>query len=610
MTSAGTPPTTLPAPRRSSPIWSSGRRWHQRSGNDRAARLGQSSGAASWNLRSKAFELENFRGFLDHTVSLLPTTILVGQNNAGKSTLIDALRILAIAVKRAGMARFDPTPDWVGKATSGLGYRLIFDTIDFDFLNLQYNHDRADPALLTLTYDNGITVKVWLRESKSESFAQVFDDGSSLLTSHNAINHLGIPSIYVMPPIEGFYGHERKISKGRTQEFMFGRLSARHFRNQLSERVPEYNQWKALLQETWPTVSVKSFDGADGKIGDELTLIVRDGPNSNEIVFVGGGLQAWMQILWFLCRAPSNGVIVLDEPDIFLHADMQRKLIKVLGLRKYRQIIVATHSSEIISDTPPETICVVRKREKRSWRPLTNSKLQIVIDNLGSRHNIQLSKLASARKVAVFEGDDQKFLSEVAIKVSVSCYDRFISIPSFQLTGVNNWQQAIGAAKVISASNENAIPVHVVIDRDYRSDVDLKKLHGDAEKFSIVLIVWERKEIENYFVHSGAIARLISKRSKLEVTETEVDALIATACESLRDDSIGMIADQLHQVSKSEAHTTVRKESGKGVPGHGQRAWHYECRGGEEAHVESVRCLQKEVWNFIRTDVYLQGDVR
>lgn len=513
--------------------------------------------------RVDCVRLENFRGFRDHTVSLLPTTILVGQNNAGKSTLIDALRILAIAIRRCGMARYEPTPDWLGGAASGLGYRLLFDTIDFDLTNLQYNHDRTDPALLTLTYDNGVSARVWLRESKTESFAQVFDTDGSRMTSNRAANQLDVPSIYVMPPIESFYGHEKKISKARVREFMFGRLSARHFRNQLSDRVPEYGQWKKLLEDTWPTASVKTFDGADGNVGDEMSLIVRDGPNSNEIVFVGGGLQAWMQILWFLCRAPSNGVIVLDEPDIFLHADMQRKLIKVLGLRKYRQTIVATHSSEIISDVPPETICVVRKREKRSWRPLTHSKLQGVIDSLGSRHNIQLSKLASARKIAVFEGDDQKFLSEVAIKISISCYDRFISVPSFQLNGVNNWQQAVGAAKVISAASESTMPVHVVVDRDFRSDSEIKKLEQDAIKFGLVLSVWDRKEIENYFVHARAIARLISRRGKTKVTEKEVEELITEACDALKEESVGCIADSLHQVDKVAAHSTIRKKAEK-----------------------------------------------
>jgi len=70
------------------------------------------------DARVESVRLENFRGFRDHSVSLLPTTVLVGQNNAGKSTLIDALRILAIAVRRAAMARYDATPEWLPESVT------------------------------------------------------------------------------------------------------------------------------------------------------------------------------------------------------------------------------------------------------------------------------------------------------------------------------------------------------------------------------------------------------------------------------------------------------------------------------------------------------------
>ena len=38
-------------------------------------------------------KLENFRCFSNHEVVFSPLCLLVGQNNAGKSTIIDALRL-------------------------------------------------------------------------------------------------------------------------------------------------------------------------------------------------------------------------------------------------------------------------------------------------------------------------------------------------------------------------------------------------------------------------------------------------------------------------------------------------------------------------------------
>src|ERR1700728_4413316 len=44
--------------------------------------------------------LKNFRGFEDHVVPLRPFTIIVGRNNAGKSTIVEALRLVSIVVSR------------------------------------------------------------------------------------------------------------------------------------------------------------------------------------------------------------------------------------------------------------------------------------------------------------------------------------------------------------------------------------------------------------------------------------------------------------------------------------------------------------------------------
>jgi AAA15 family ATPase/GTPase len=56
--------------------------------------------------------LQNFRCFSDHAVPFRPCTIIVGRNNAGKSTLVDALRLVSIATMRYRTLGFRPIPDW------------------------------------------------------------------------------------------------------------------------------------------------------------------------------------------------------------------------------------------------------------------------------------------------------------------------------------------------------------------------------------------------------------------------------------------------------------------------------------------------------------------
>jgi energy-coupling factor transporter ATP-binding protein EcfA2 len=60
-------------------------------------------------------------------------------------------------------------------------------------------------------------------------------------------------------------------------------------------------------------------------------------------------------------RARNAATLILDEPDVYLHADLQRRLIRCLNVGR-SQVIVATLSVEIISEVVPDQILVVDKR--------------------------------------------------------------------------------------------------------------------------------------------------------------------------------------------------------------------------------------------------------
>ena len=48
----------------------------------------------------RSLRLQNFRCFRDHTVTFHPSTVVVGKNNAGKSTIVEALHLIAAVVNR------------------------------------------------------------------------------------------------------------------------------------------------------------------------------------------------------------------------------------------------------------------------------------------------------------------------------------------------------------------------------------------------------------------------------------------------------------------------------------------------------------------------------
>jgi AAA15 family ATPase/GTPase len=48
----------------------------------------------------RQLHLSNFKCFNNHTVAFEKVTVLVGKNNAGKSTIVEALHLVAAAVNR------------------------------------------------------------------------------------------------------------------------------------------------------------------------------------------------------------------------------------------------------------------------------------------------------------------------------------------------------------------------------------------------------------------------------------------------------------------------------------------------------------------------------
>lgn len=80
-----------------------------------------------------------------------------------------------------------------------------------------------------------------------------------------------------------------------------------------------------------------------------ISLLVVDDRFTAEIGLMGSGLQMWLQIIWFISKSKNAKTIILDEPDVYMHPDLQRKVLEI-AKQSYPQIIIATHSIEIISE--------------------------------------------------------------------------------------------------------------------------------------------------------------------------------------------------------------------------------------------------------------------
>lgn len=482
--------------------------------------------------------LKKFKGFREHKIQLESLSILVGQNNAGKTTIIEALRIASLAISRVPAARFEATPDWLTDHSVGPGFYFSLTPIEFDKTFVHYNSFEDEPAQIEVKFTSHHRLKISLSKNEKDAFCQLYRLGKYQVLSRADAAKLKLKNISVMPPIGTLLMHEKIVRDDHVQRHINGRLSHRHIRNQMDVRPDEFKLFRKRLEESWSGVAISALEGGAGDDKNEYRLFIREPAYTSELGRAGSGFQAWVQMLWFLCRTQRDETIVLDEPDVFLHADIQRKLLKLLSSEKFHQVIIATHSIDIISDVTPDSVIIVQKNKETSKSAAALPSVQAAIENIGTIHNIQLAKIAAHGKFLFVEGEDVKYLSELAYKLGPVSYDKFSRVAHDDIGGAGNIQRAIGGAEGFSKVSGGAIRSYLILDRDYKPQGELEETAKKAEATALNLTIWNKKELENFFLIEAAVSRLIADELEQDIDAEEISEIFQSIEDELFEQAV------------------------------------------------------------------------
>jgi predicted ATPase len=119
----------------------------------------------------------------------------------------------------------------------------------------------------------------------------------------------------------------------------------------------------------------------------------------------GTGIGQVLAILYVAVNSPHPGVILIDEPQSFLHPGAARKLIQILRDYPEHQYFCSTHSAAIVSSAEPETITVTRlssedRTEVIQVDPNERGTLETCLAEVGAR----LSDVFGADRILWVEG--------------------------------------------------------------------------------------------------------------------------------------------------------------------------------------------------------------
>ena len=417
------------------------------------------------------------------------------------------------------------------------------------------------PAIVEAVFSNGSSIRAYIGEGLSV-FALLLDKDGQPARNAKAAKALEIPTIDVLPQISPIKEQEKVLERRTVDQNKFTRLSSRNFRNQLYYFNDSFPTFKKFVEATWEGLQVKPVERSVTNDGTFLQFFVRDNGFEAELGWMGHGLQMWVQAMWFISQCPKDSIVVLDEPDVYMHADLQKRLIRLVT-PLFSQVIVATHSIEIMEEVLPECIIPINC-QKKSIKPVGNHSLvQRLVDGMGSSFNLDLARLFVSHRFMIWEGQDSDRQLLSAFQSVIFPHDLHLisSFPKVYVDGWGGWQRAIGIAELFNKNHVNVV-CYCLFDSDYHLNNEIQDRQADAAERHINLHIWERKEIENYAINENAIFRYIQKYKRKGVLTIEVlHNKMFELAENMKEDIQDSFASEIQQLDKKKDLKRARKEA-------------------------------------------------
>lgn len=469
-------------------------------------------------MRIAKVEIRNFKRFESVSVELDDLDCLVGGNNTGKTTLLQALALFDFAVQHCLEKRNGGDLKLRNRTVSPEDFYILPVTNPLDLW-----HERRSSAAgkqrhiqVAIHYSDGIQATATIKLDYNRFGITVRADDESPLV----LTRLRECRIAYLPVFSMFLPREERRQNAAVQDDLDRGRPHGVIRNLLLnlKALDRLGHLTDILKRSFPML--RELNVEFDEVSDRYISAVykEDGrPKEFDIFSAGSGFQQFLYLFGFILeRQPT--VVLLDEPDAHLHGSLQAALLDELRrlVREGKQVLLATHSRELISRVGPTRI--VSLDADGPVRLRVAFDVYDALDRLGSVDPTQLPKVQAYRRVVLLEGPtDREILAafgsavlgeatwrEVARRVAF-CFcggnPRKQDVPKF----LSLLSQAIGL-------DGRSLEMFVIADRDYHPEP--KALLESLPTLHLTWHIWERTEIENYLLSVPALQRLAGARGE------------------------------------------------------------------------------------------------
>jgi predicted ATPase len=281
-------------------------------------------------MRVHSFRVVNFRSFQDSgLISLAPINILIGANNAGKSSLLRALHLLqqggqmVAADVRVGTPEYEVeinlenvgrVPKWqAGDETAKVSHQIKVSTLDRKSMSCQWSVNIGGPIF----------------------------KGSEFTLSNIEPQHFVVP--YLSRRKTGGYSEDVREQAAMTMSIDMSNLAAKLTRigNPYFPNHPQYAQ-SCLDILGFVVTSIPSPNG-------QRPVVYLPSREAIDIDFMGEGVPNIVQLLVNL--AVSEGkLFLMEEPENDIHPQALRSLLDlIVASSSKNQFVILTHSNIVVS---------------------------------------------------------------------------------------------------------------------------------------------------------------------------------------------------------------------------------------------------------------------
>ena len=331
--------------------------------------------------------IRNFKRFEEVDIELGRAVVLVGPNNSGKTTALQALALWDIGVRRWNEKRKGktsperrpgvtinrrdlisiPVPD-ANLLWRDLHVRDVEQVVDEQTGKKKPKTEnvRIDVIVDGITNDQAWSCGLEFDYANEESFyCRPLRTGNG-----NKPQRMDVPPeaanvrVAYLPPMSGLAAVEPKWEPGRINVLLGEGQTAQVLRNlcfQIHSQSDSASNWETLVADIRRLFGVEllppTYIGERG----EITMAYKEPAGTRlDLSSSGRGLQQTLLLLAHLYTNPRT-VLLLDEPDAHLEILRQRQIYKLLtdvADKRGSQVIAASHSEVVLNEAADRDVVI------------------------------------------------------------------------------------------------------------------------------------------------------------------------------------------------------------------------------------------------------------